>query len=226
MPSDISTSGSVAPSVRPSYSSAAPQKRMPRRLRNILSLNDFEASARSYLPRSVFAYVQSGVEAEVTLRDNREAFNDYYLVPRVLVGVDKRSQQTTLFGETYNSPFGVAPMGMKSLVGYRGDLAIARACAASNIPFVQSVASLIRLEELRAACRTAWFQAYLPRTFGEMAALIERTDRAGFATLVVTVDMTAGSNRENTRRAGFSAPFRPNFRYLVGRCDPSTMGDR
>jgi L-lactate dehydrogenase (cytochrome) len=129
-----------------------------------------------------------------------------------LVGVDKRSLQTTLFGETYDFPFGVAPMGMESQVGYRGDLVIAQACAASNIPFVQSGASVIRLEELSAAWRTAWVQAYLPRSFADMQALMERVRKAGFSTLVATVDMTAGSNRENTKRAGFAAPFRPNFR--------------
>ncbi|HEV7717426.1 MAG TPA: alpha-hydroxy acid oxidase [Arsenicitalea sp.] len=189
---------------------------LPRRLRNILSLNDFEAAAKRYLPHSVFVFVQSGVEAEITLRDNREAFNDYHLVPRVLVGVDKRSQKTSVLGEPYDSPFGVAPMGMESLVGYRGDLEIAKACAANNIPFIQSGASLIRLEDIRAACDTAWFQAYLPLEFANMRALIERVRNAGFKTLVITVDMTAGSNRENTRRAGFSAPFRPDFRTLWG----------
>ena len=212
MSGDVTTSGIVAETREPAHAKPTAATPLPRRLRNILSLNDFEAAARRYLPRSVFTFVQSGVEAEITLRDNRAAFQDYHLVPRVLVGVDKRSQETALFGETYASPFGVAPMGMESLVGYRGDLMIAQACAASNIPFLQSGASLIRLEELRAACHTAWFQAYLPRSFIDMQALMNRVRKAGFTTLVVTVDMTAGSNRENTKRAGFSAPFRPNFR--------------
>jgi L-lactate dehydrogenase (cytochrome) len=129
------------------------------------------------------------------------------VVPRVLVGVTNRSQKTTILGETFDSPFGVAPMGLESLVGYRGDLTIAEACAASNIPFVQSGASMIRLEEVRAACETAWFQAYLPVDFEDMRGLMNRVRRAGFGTLVVTVDMTAGSNRENTARAGFNVPF-------------------
>ena len=59
---------------RPAHTATATRNTMPRRLRNILSLNDFEAVAKRYLPRSVFAFVQSGVENEVTLRDNREAF--------------------------------------------------------------------------------------------------------------------------------------------------------
>lgn len=204
---------SVADEVRAPPSPAA-RRAVPRRLRNILSLNDFEAVARRHLPRSVFAFVQSGVENEVTLRDNREAFNDWQVVPRVLVGVTQRSQKTTLFGETYDSPFGVAPMGMESLVGYRGDLMIARACAQRNIPFIQSGASLIRLEDIRAACDTAWFQAYVPVEFSDLQGLMGRVRNAGFKTLVVTVDMTAGSNRENTARAGFSVPFTPSLRMF------------
>ena len=76
---------------------AAERRAVPRRLRNILSLNDFEAAAKRYLPKSIFAYVHNGAESEVTLRDNREAFKDWQVVPRVLVGVANRSQKATLF---------------------------------------------------------------------------------------------------------------------------------
>jgi L-lactate dehydrogenase (cytochrome) len=216
MASDTTTGSPAALQSQPKRSVAtAPAKsELPRRLRGILSLNDFERAARRYLPHSVFTFVQSGVEDEVTLRDNREAFRDYHLVPRVLVGVTHRSQKTTLFGHTYDSPFGVAPMGMESLVGYRGDMMIARSCAAHNIPFIQSGASLLRLEDIRAACPTAWFQAYIPQHFDDMAALMDRCRNAGFETLVVTVDLTAGSNRENTARAGFTSPFRPSWRMF------------
>ena len=213
----ISDGRSITPPVAAEVkATASPTARsaLPRRLRNIYSLNDFEAAARRYLPHSVFAYVQSGVENEITLRDNREAFKDWQVVPRVLAGVTNRSQKTTVFGETYSSPFGVAPMGLESLVGYRSDLMIARACAANNIPFVQSGASLIRLEDVRAACETAWFQAYLPVDFEDMRGLMNRVRNAGFRTLVVTVDMTAGANRENAARAGFNVPFKLDARTI------------
>jgi L-lactate dehydrogenase (cytochrome) len=187
-------------------------RRMERYLDGILCMDDFEREARSYLPRSIFAFVASGVEDEVTLRENRAAFNDYQIVPRVLVGVEQRSLRTRLFDRTYDLPFGVAPMGMESLVGYLSDLRMAKACADNNMPFVQSGASLIRLEDLRAACPTAWFQAYLPLRYEDIGAILARVERAGFEVLVVTVDMTAGSNRENNKRAGFHAPIRPSLR--------------
>ncbi len=212
----MASHGSIAPTVAAEVKAApaATQKAVSPRLRSILSLEDFEAAARRYLPKSVFAYVQDGVENEVTLRDNREAFRDWQLLPRVLVGVANRSQKTSLLGKTYDSPFGVAPMGLESLVGYRSDLMIAQACAANNIPFIQSGASLIRLEDVRAVCETAWFQAYLPVEFEDMRGLMGRVRNAGFSTLVVTVDMTAGSNRENTARAGFNVPFRLDWRTI------------
>ena len=48
------------------------------------------------------------------------------LVPRQLVGVAQRTQKTTLFGVTYDSPFGIAPMGGTSLGCFRGDEVLAR----------------------------------------------------------------------------------------------------
>src|SRR5882672_2327783 len=86
-------------------------KSLPRRLRMILALDDFEAPARSYLPRPMYGYVSGGAETNASLRANRAAFDDYAFVPRVLVDVSTRSTRTTLFGRDYDAPFGIAPMG-------------------------------------------------------------------------------------------------------------------
>lgn len=209
---------------------AVSPSRAPRpsaRLERILSLDDFEHVARRYVPHPIFSYVNSGSHAMTTFKENRSAFDDFRVVPRVLVGVAKRSQKVTLFGETYDSPFGVAPMGMESLVSYRGDLEIAAACEDANIPFIQSGASLIRLEDVRAACRTSWFQAYIPTDRQDLVGLIDRVTAARFKTLVVTVDMTAGARSEVAARAGFNAPFKPNFHtFWSGAMRPAwTVGN-
>ena len=41
---------------------------MPRRLRKILSLADFELAARKHLPRPIFGYVAGGAEDTIALR--------------------------------------------------------------------------------------------------------------------------------------------------------------
>jgi L-lactate dehydrogenase (cytochrome) len=183
-----------------------------RRLRRILSLDDFEEAARRYLPRPIFAYVSGGVEDNSSLRGNRAAFGELGFLPRFLVGVSKRSAATTLFGHTYSAPFGIAPMGIMALSAFRGDLVAARAAAEAQIPMIMSGSSLIRLEEVAQERTGAWFQAYLPGDVAQIEALIERVARAGFDTLVITVDTTVAANRENNIRAGFSTPLKPSMR--------------
>ena len=183
-----------------------------KRLRDVLSLDDFEAAARKHLPRPIFGYVAGAVETDWSLHDNRAAFAEFGFLPRMLVDVSKRSQQTTLFGKTYASPFGISPIGISALYAYRGDIVLATAAAAANIPMIMSSSSLIRLEDVVRESKSAWFQAYLPGDVPDITALIDRVAQAGFETLVVTVDSQVSGNRENNIRTGFSTPLRPSLR--------------
>lgn len=191
---------------------AAKGKPLSRRLRRMLSLDDFEHAARRHLPRPVFAYVAGAAETDWSFRDNRAAYAEYGFLPRMLVDVSMRSQTTSLFGRTYASPFGMAPIGVCALYAYRGDLVLAQAAARANVPMILSGSSLIRLEEVAAHSPGAWFQAYLPGDVAQIRPLIERVARAGFETLVITVDSQVAGNRENNIRAGFSTPLRPSLR--------------
>jgi len=187
-------------------------KTLPRALRMILALDDFEAPARRYLPRPMYGYVSGGTETNASLRANRAAFDDLAFVPRALVNVSARTIKTTLFGRAYDAPFGFAPMGGSSMAAYQGDIVLARAAAEANIPMIMSGASLTRLEDVREAGRTAWFQAYLPGETEPITQLVDRVARAGFDTLVLTVDVAVGANRENNVRSGFNRPLRPTLR--------------
>lgn len=185
------------------------------RLGHILCLDDFEAAARRHLPAPVFAYVSGGVERNHSLRGNASAFERYEFVTRVLVDTSKRSTETTLFGKSWSAPFGIAPMGICALSAYRGDLALTHAAADENVPMIMSGSSLIRMEEIVKANPDAWFQAYLPGAEAEIVALIERVRVAGYRTLVVTLDASIASNREQNIRAGFSTPLRPSARLAL-----------
>jgi len=183
-----------------------------KRLQDVLSLDDFEPAARRHLPRPIFGYVAGAVETNWSLDDNRAAFAEYGFLPRMLVDVSKRSQQTSLFGHTYATPFGISPMGISALYAYRGDVVLASAADAANIPMIMSSSSLIPLEEIAKRSKTAWFQAYLPGDVPAITALIARVARTSFETLVVTVDSQVAGNRENNVRTGFSTPLRPSLR--------------
>jgi L-lactate dehydrogenase (cytochrome) len=185
---------------------------LPRRLARILSLDDFEPAVARHLPRPIFSFVSSGAQDGHSLRANRAAYAEYSFVTRVMRDVSQRSQAVELFGRTYASPFGIAPLGLNALSAYRGDLVLARMAAEAGIPMVLSGSSLIRMEDVAAERAGAWFQAYLPGDEPRTVALVERVVQAGYRTLVLTLDTPVAANRENNVRAGFSIPLRPSLR--------------
>ncbi|CAN5237894.1 alpha-hydroxy acid oxidase [soil metagenome] len=194
---------------------ASTGKAIPKRLRDILSLDDFEIAARRQLPKPIFAYVSGGAETDRALDENLLAFRDYDWVPRIFVSTSRRTLATSLMGERYAAPFGIAPMGISALSAYRGDLIQTLGAAAANIPAIMSGSSLIRMEEIAAANPDAWFQAYVPGEPARIEALVDRVAASGFRTLVVTGDVSVSGNRENNIRAGFSTPLRPNLRLAL-----------
>ncbi len=181
-----------------------------RRLDRILNLDDFERAAEAFLPKRVFTFVASGAEDCAAMRGNRAAYAEFSFVTRVMRDVSQRSQQVELFGERYTSPFGIAPLGLCALSAYRGDLVLARAAGEARIPMILSGSSLIPMEAVAAEGTGAWFQAYLPGDEARTVALVQRVAKAGFRTLVLTLDTPVSANRENNTRAGFTIPLRPD----------------
>jgi L-lactate dehydrogenase (cytochrome) len=149
------------------------------------------------------------------LHDNRAVFDEYAFVTRVLRDVSQRSQAVELWGKRYRSPFAIAPMGINALSTYRGDVVLARAAQAEGIASIMSGTSLIPMETVAQASPGTWFQAYLPGDQARIDALIDRVARAGFDTLVITVDIPISANRENNIRTGFSTPLRPSLRLAL-----------
>src|ERR1700752_1232863 len=107
-------------------------------MKHVLSLDDFERVAKQRLPACIFAYVEGGTETNSARNGNRRNFARYELVPRIFRDVVARSLETTLLGERYGAPFGIAPMVFCGLTCFRGDLVLARAAVAADIPMVLS----------------------------------------------------------------------------------------
>ncbi len=181
-------------------------------LKHIYALEDFQPLARKRLPRQLYSYIANGADDEASIRNNRAAFERFAFVPRMLEGVAQRSQKIELFGQTYESPFGIAPVGLAAMWCYRGDLVLARTAQAMGIPAIMSGASLIPMEAVAAQAPGTWFQAYMPGDPARVEALVTRIAKAGFKTLVVTVDLPVQVNPERYARNGFSTPLRPSPR--------------
>jgi (S)-mandelate dehydrogenase len=176
---------------------------------NAYSIEDLRQAARRRLPRAVFDFIDGGAEDEMTLRDNRAAFSRTRLLPRVLVDVSKVDPAAQILGLPSKLPIVVAPTGAVGFGWRGGDLAVARAAAAAGIPFSLSTSATTTIENIaEAAPGRLWFQAYFFRGREYTFGLIERARRAGYETLMVTVDLPVGGKRERDFRNQFSVPFR------------------
>ena len=129
---------------------------VPRRLRRILCLDDFEPAAKARLPRPLFGYVAGAAETNASAEwqssrvrqvSFRAACDDQH----------RRSQHGNhaAFAAIQRSVQD-APLGLAALMAYRGDLVLAKAAATAGIPMIMSGSSLIPLEEVATAYPQAW----------------------------------------------------------------------
>ena len=184
---------------------------VPHRLRHVMGLEDLEPLGRSFLPRVLWEFISTGVEDNISRVENRPAFEDVWLKPRVLNDVTDRTTERTLFDKTYDAPFDIPPMGASAMFGFEADLNYARAAKEANVPFVLSGSSLISMEKIIEANPDVWFQAYVETSQELMAALADRAWNAGYRHLVITVDVPVAGNRGGNMRSGFNYPIRPNL---------------
>lgn len=181
----------------------------------LLSVADYERTAARRLPACVRGYVRGGTEDEVSLHENRRAFEDWQFVPRGLCGVADRHTRVALWGRAFAQPVGIAPTGLAALVAHDGDLHLARAARDAGVPFIISGSSSVPMEELLADNPDCWYQAYFPGDRERIGRILERLARAKVGTLVVTIDTCVAANRENNARLDFNIPFRLTPRLLL-----------
>ena len=174
-------------------------------LDSAVNIEDLHRMAKRKLPRIIFDYIEGGVEDERGLARNEAAFHKHRLLPRYLVDVSKRDQSTTVFGRTYSSPFGISPTGGVGLYRREGEVMLAEAAAAANIPYIMSGGSNASMEDaLRVAPNNVWFQLYAAKDRDITDALIGRARDGGAGALVLTVDVPVHPKRERNYRNGFA----------------------
>lgn len=172
-------------------------------------VEDLRAIAKRRLPKGLFEFMDRGNDDEIAVRDNRLAFEQIKLKPKVLVDISKRSQEIALFGQTQKMPMAIGPTGSAGLAWYEGEIALARAAAAAGIPCSLATGSMTAMEKVVAqAGGRLWFQLYMWPERELSWQLVERARHAGYEALLFTVDTPVAPGREYNLRNGFTIPFR------------------
>jgi lactate 2-monooxygenase len=157
-----------------------------------IDLNTLEERAKERISEKAFAYIAGGAGTESTVRRNREAFDSYKIIPRMLKNVGERDISINLFGTTLPSPFLLSPVGVLEMVDKEADLAVARAAASLNIPYIFSNQASVPMEVCAQAMGNAphWFQLYWSKSKDLVASFVERAEKCGCTAIVVTLDTT------------------------------------
>jgi 4-hydroxymandelate oxidase len=177
-----------------------------------LNLLDYETLAAEHLSPMAFDYYRSGAWDEVTLRDNRAAFDQFRIRPRMLMDVSKRDLSTEVLGQSLQMPLLIAPMAFQCLAAPEGEVATARAASKAGVGLILSTMSTKSIEEVATACQPEspaapqWFQLYVHRDRGLTRALVERACAAGYQALCLTVDAPLLGRRERDKRNQFALP--------------------
>jgi (S)-mandelate dehydrogenase len=186
------------------------------RLDRCYNIADLREVARRRLPKGVFEYVDRGTEDEIALANNRRVYHETKLLNRVLVDVSDVRLESEMLGLPSSLPLAVAPTGIAGLCWYEGELELAKAAAKVGVPFTLATGSNTSMEKIaKHAGGRLWFQLYMWREKDLSDELVRRAARAGFETLIWTVDIGHGANREHNARNGFSTPYKANARSIV-----------
>ncbi|KSU59659.1 alpha-hydroxy-acid oxidizing enzyme [Gordonia sp. JH63] len=179
-----------------------------RRLDAALTIEDLRAIAKRRTPKAAFDYTDGSAEAELSIERARQAFADIEFHPAILRDVSKVDTSCTILGGRSELPFGIAPTGFTRMMQTEGEYAGARAAGRAGIPFSLSTMGTASIEDVRDANPHGrnWFQLYMWKDRERSMALVDRAAKAGYDTLLVTVDVPVAGARLRDKRNGMSIP--------------------
>ena len=171
---------------------------------NPVSLFDMEAMAEQTMPHHKWTFVDAGAADEITVRRNREAFDEITVNPRFLVDVGSRDSSVEVLGERIDFPVMIAPAGSQRDVHPDGERATAAAAGRRGTLYTLPTGSGYSIEEVaEVADGPLWFQLY---HFDDEVTelLVTRAKAAGYKAICLTVDTPSPSPKERDVRNAYT----------------------
>ena len=171
------------------------------------SVEDLRNRAKLKIPKFAFEYLDGGCNNDVNLKKNTDRIRDIELKPKYLVDYRKPSLKTTLFGHTYDAPFGISPVGLQGLMWPKSPEILAKAAFDHNIPFILSTVTTTSIEKIADLTEgKAWFQLYHPTEDKVTIDILRRANEAQCPVLIILADVPSFGYRPRDIRNGLSMP--------------------
>ena len=171
------------------------------------STYDLRTKAKKRIPKFAFEYLDGGCNEDVSISRNTEEIRKVQLQPRYLRNRGISATKTKVLGMEFDTPFGIAPVGLQGLMWPNSPEILAKAAFKHNIPFILSTVTTMNIE--RASELTegkAWFQLYNPAQDELRNAIIDRAAAAECPVLVLLCDVPTFGYRPRDIRNGLALP--------------------
>lgn len=155
--------------------------------------NKLEQQARQHLGARSFNYIAGGAGEKATMDANRLAFRQWKMIPRMLRPTTHRDLRVEIFGQKFESPLLIAPVGVQTIFHHDKELGVAEIAREIGLPYILSTASSSPIEEVAKANGdgTRWYQLYWPQDHEITKSLLHRAKTNGFKVLIITLDTWA-----------------------------------
>jgi L-lactate dehydrogenase (cytochrome)/glycolate oxidase len=179
-----------------------------RRLARALTIYDLRSIAKRRTPKAPFDYTEGAADSESSLNRARDAFEKLEFSPRILRNVKDIDLSVSMLGKTMSMPIGIAPTGFTRMMQTEGEYAGACAASDAGIPYTLSTMGTRSIEDVAKVAPNGrnWFQLYMWKDRQRSMALVDRASKAGFDTLVLTVDVPVAGARLRDVRNGLTIP--------------------
>jgi 4-hydroxymandelate oxidase len=168
----------------------------------VLNVMEFEPLARDALPPAHFGYIATGVDDDLTVARNHDAFSHYEIRVRRFNDVSKLDTTTTVFGTKWASPLYLSAVSSQRAFHADGEIGVARAAKSRSLQVMLSTGTSASLEEVRdARGAPIWQQLYPTNDWKVATAIVRRAESAGCPAIVLTVDLPGARNNETLTRA-------------------------
>lgn len=190
--------------MKPAYNTAYP------------AIDDLRGKARRNIPRFAFEYLDGGCNEDVNLAKNTAELRQVELKPYYLRDYTPPNMATTIFGHTYDAPFGIAPVGLQGLIWPGSPEILARSAFEQNIPFILSTVTTASIEKISEVTEgSAWYQLYHPADPVIRDKIIDRLSAANYPVLVLLCDVPSFGFRPKDIRNGLAMPPRMTLRNMM-----------
>lgn len=171
------------------------------------SVDDLRNKARKKIPRFAFEYLDGGCNEDVNLYKNTSDLRQVELKPVYLNAHTGSDMKTALFGQEYDAPFGIAPVGLQGMIWPGASEILAKAAVDHNIPFILSTVTTASIETVaEITSGKAWFQLYHPTEDSMRDDILKRAEAAGISVLVILCDVPSFGFRPRDIRNGLAIP--------------------